>query len=307
MQPAAAYVLTDPSPNPQRDDAPSHLHLNHGPIDLIIGVWGTGGNRSRAQDAARIRFATILAELVSELTALRSAFNPGHDFQTPVARRMAQAVKPFARDSFISPMAAVAGAVADEILSVMLGAAALPRAFVNNGGDIAVHVDAGEHLTIGIVNRPDAPIPAIDSQARIDAGSGIGGIATSGRHGRSFSLGIADAVTTLGANAAIADAAATMIANRVDIDSPAIGRTPARDLDPDSDLGDRLVVTEVDDLTDQQIALALDHGMGKAEDLCRTRIILGAHLQLGQASRSTGLSARHLARRSPVLEKLDAD
>jgi uncharacterized protein len=307
MQPANAYALPDTLPNSRRDDAPSRLHLNHGPIDLIIGVWGAPDDRLKAHDAARTRFATILDELVSELTALRSAYNPDHNFQTPVARRMAQAVRSFSRDSFITPMAAVAGAVADEVLSQILEAADLPRAFVNNGGDVAVHVSAGEQLTIGIVSRPDAPVPAIDRHAVIDANSGISGIATSGRHGRSFSLGIADAVTILGANAAIADAAATMIANQVDIDSPAIGRIPAHDLDPDSDLGSRLVVTDVGDLTDQQTAYALDQGMDKAEDLCRTRTILGAHLQLGQASRSTGHSARHLAHPSPVLETINAD
>ena len=43
------------------------------------------------------------------------------------------------------------------------------------------------------------------------------GIATSGWRGRSFSLGIADAVTVLAATAAEADAAATVIANAVDL------------------------------------------------------------------------------------------
>lgn len=307
MQSAAAYSPPDPTPNSQSDDAPSRLHLHHGPIDLIIGVWGTGQDRVGALNAARTRFATILDELVSELAELRSGYNPGHEFLTPVARRMARAVEPFAGEYFITPMAAVAGAVADEVLAAMLETANLPRAFVNNGGDIAVHVAPGEKLTIGIVSRPDAPVPAIDRHAVINAGSGIGGIATSGRHGRSFSLGIADAVTTIGACAADADAAATIVANQVDIDLPAITRTPARDLDPDSDLGDRLVVTGVGPLTDRQIALALAQGVKIADDLCRKRIILGVHLQLAGASRTSGLSARLLARRSPVLENLDAD
>ena len=64
------------------------------------------------------------------------------------------------------------------------------------------------------------------------------GIATSGRHGRSFSLGIADAVTVLARTASQADAAATVIANAVDLPGhPAIVRCPAQDLQPDSDLG----------------------------------------------------------------------
>ncbi|WP_204349766.1 hypothetical protein, partial [Klebsiella pneumoniae] len=80
-------------------------------------------------------------------------------------------------------------------------------------------------------------------------GDGIGGIATSGAQGRSFSLGIADSVTVLARDAASADAAATLIANAVDLDHPAIRRRPARNLDPDSDLGDRLVTVGVGDLT----------------------------------------------------------
>ena len=64
------------------------------------------------------------------------------------------------------------------------------------------------------------------------------GIATSGWRGRSFSLGIADAVTVLADRAAAADAAATIIANAVDLPGhPAIVRVPACELAPDSDLG----------------------------------------------------------------------
>ena len=301
MEPAITQALPD-WPRNHLEDAPSRLHLNHGPIDLIIGVWGSEKNRALAQGAARARFATMLEELVSELVELRGVFDPEHEFTTPVACRMASAIKPFAGKYFITPMAAVAGSVADEVLAAMLEAAALPRAFVNNGGDIAVHVEDNENLAIGIVSRPDAPTPAIDRQAVIGANSGIGGIATSGRHGRSFSLGIADAVTILGTCAAEADAAATIVANRVDINSANIMRIPARDLDLDSDLGDRLVVTNVGPLTDRQIAIALNQGASLAEDLCRSRAILGAHLQLGQASRTTGLSTGHLSNLAPVSE-----
>ena len=80
----------------------------------------------------------------------------------------------------------------------------------------------------------------------IDADDPSRGVATSGRHGRSFSLGIADAVTVLARTASQADAAATIIANAVDLPGhPAIVRCPACDLQPDSDLGARLVTREV--------------------------------------------------------------
>ncbi len=53
---------------------------------------------------------------------------------------MHAAVAPFAADHFITPMAAVAGSVAEEILGVMVREARLDRAYVNNGGDIALHL-----------------------------------------------------------------------------------------------------------------------------------------------------------------------
>ena len=157
--------------------------------------------------------------------------------------------RPFA-DLFVTPMAAVAGAVADELLAHMTAAAPLDRAFVNDGGDIAVLVSDGHALEIGVAGEfSRGDVPVLNGRLRLDANSGIGGIATSGARGRSFSLGIANSVTALARDAATADVAATLIANAVDIDSPAIERRPARDLDPDSDLGDRLVTVAVGPLT----------------------------------------------------------
>ena len=53
---------------------------------------------------------------------------------------MHAAVLPYAAEHFITPMAAVAGAVAEEVLGAMMRAAELERAYVNNGGDIALHL-----------------------------------------------------------------------------------------------------------------------------------------------------------------------
>ena len=106
----------------------------------------------------------------------------------------------------------------------------------------------GEHFTVGLVDRPDRP--GLMQTTMIEADDPARGIATSGRHGRSFSLGIADAVTVLARTAAQADAAATIIANAVDLPGhPAILRCPAHDLQPDSDLGARLVTRDVGDLS----------------------------------------------------------
>src|SRR5262249_5420040 len=169
------------------------------------------------------------------------------------------------RAAYITPMAAVAGSVADEMLQAMLAGRTLDKAYVNNGGDIAFHLSEGHELKAGIfVDALDGPL---DGAVRLTHDSPIRRIATSGWGGRSSSLGIADSVTVLAANAAAADAAATIIANAVNADHPAIERQPARDLDPDSDLGALLVTTKVGPLPAEVIGRALDRGAAEARRL----------------------------------------
>jgi uncharacterized protein len=257
------------------------LHLQDGPIDLIVEARGGAVDiEAAAYDAAARRFTGLLDELCDELPALRQAADPARcSLQGPVARRMHAAVTPFAASQFITPMAAVAGAVAEEILGAMLGAAQLEHAYVNNGGDIALHLADGEHFTVGLIDRPDRP--SLMRTMRIDSDAPVRGVATSGRHGRSFSLGIADAVTVLARTAARADAAATVIANSVDLPGhPAILRCPAHDLQPDSDLGARLVTRDVGELADREIAAALESGADQARNLLTAGLIEGAALRL---------------------------
>jgi ApbE superfamily uncharacterized protein (UPF0280 family) len=199
--------------------------------------------------------------------------------QGTVTRRMHAAVMPFAVDHFITPMAAVAGSVAEEILAVMIRAAPLTRAYVNNGGDIALHLTDGEAFTVGLIDRPDRC--GVMRTAEVRADDPTRGIATSGWHGRSFSFGIADAVTVLAKTAAQADAAATIIANAVDLPGhPAIIRCSANELQPDSDLGSRLVTRDVGFLTPFEIAAALDAGDAKARQLLGHGLIEAAALHL---------------------------
>ena len=215
---------------------------------------------------------------------------------------MQAAVAPFAADHFITPMAAVAGSVAEEILGAMLRVALLDRAYVNNGGDIALHLMRGERFSVGLVDRPDSD--GVMRGMTIEADDPVRGIATSGRHGRSFSLGIADAVTVLAATASQADAAATIIANAVDCPGhPAITRLPANELQPDSDLGDRLVTRAVGELSQQDIAAALDSGAECARQLFDRGLIEGAVLQL--CGDMIVVGPKHVERPqppSPVLE-----
>jgi uncharacterized protein len=260
------------------------LHLNHGPIDLIIEAFGDADECRAAYGQAVARFQTILQELVDELPELRRPASSWPRAFGPTARRMEAAVVPLARQ-FITPMAAVAGSVADEMLGALLAGRRLDRAYVNNGGDSAIHLGSGQSMTLAIAGTGHG----LADRITIRVEDGFRGVATSGWRGRSFSLGIADAVTVLARTGAEADAAATLIANAVDLPGhPAIERVPARDLAPDSDLGDRLVTQAVGALSPSEIAAALDSGFAVAEDFRRHGLIAASALFLAGQARIAG-------------------
>ncbi len=296
------------------------LHLQHGPIDLIVEAFGAADEVERAYGQAMERFGDILPTLVGELQVLRRPVGEAYPLlQGPAARRMAEAVWPH-RAAFITPMAAVAGAVADEMLQALVRGRTLTKAYVNDGGDIAIHLTPGHSLRAGIVadsasspfrwgsapsygamgscaaqHSPTPPSTVTSTPPHLNGEAGgktldgvalltherpVRGIATSGRGGRSFSLGIAESVTVLAATAAVADAAATMIANEVNADHSSIERRPACSLAPDSDLGELLVTVAVGDLPPAIVAAALDRGAAEARRLRLCGLIDSAALSL---------------------------
>ena len=278
------------------------LHLHDGPIDLILEAYGRPEQIHAAYDTAERRFVTILDELCAELPLLRKAVGsnmPG--LQGVIARRMAAAVAPYGERCFITPMAAVAGAVAEEILETMTKGTELARCYVNNGGDIALYLTPGESFSVGMVDRPDRP--SLFGTLRIRSDDPIRGLATSGWRGRSFSLGIADAVTVLAADAAAADAAATIIANAIDLPGhPEIVRVPAREIAPDNDLGELCVTRAVPKLCADEVQEALASGVSVAEELISEGLAVAAALHLQGQTRVVPLTFRTLnltAERSP--------
>jgi len=292
------------------------VHMQDGPIDLIVEAFGAPSEVERAYRAAAARFVTMLDELCSELPLLRREIPRFEDRETRgtqlpdgampkgrVARRMFAAVLPYAATTFITPMAAVAGAVAEEIVGVMTSAAVLQRAYVNDGGDIALHLTTGGQFNVGMMEYPlpsaeptfrtprNVGHPALFGTTTIEFSHPVRGIATSGWRGRSFSLGVADSVTVLADTASMADAAATIVANAVDLPGhPAIGRARACDLAPDSDLGDRLVTQSVGELALDEIREALDLGVRVAESLKQRGLIWAAALRLKDETRVTSTS-----------------
>ena len=260
------------------------LHLQHGPIDIVAEAFGEAAEVEAAYRQAGARFATILDELVAELAPLRRPLSQAKlALEGPVARRMLGACWPH-RARFVTPMAAVAGSVADEVLAAMTAGRGLARAYVNNGGDIAVHLSPGTSFSAGVANDPDRP--GLDDRIVLSADRPARGMATSGWRGRSLSFGIADAVTVLAESAAAADVAATLIANAVTVEHPAIERAPAVSLRDDSDLGERPVTVAVGPLPASARAAALDAGLAEARAMQCTGLIDSARLALRGETRT---------------------
>ncbi len=254
------------------------LHLQHGPIDLVIEAFGSDEEVAEAYGQVRDRFSTILSQLVEELPKIQQVVKePRWVPKGPVAVRMMDAVWPH-RGSFVTPMAAVAGSVADEMAQALTRGRDLRRAYINNSGDIAIYLAPGEKLRLGIVGELDKPV--IDATAEIDHNSPIRGIATSGWRGRSWSFGIADAVTVVAVSAAIADVAATLIANAVNADHQSIERRPASEMDDQTDLGNRLVTVSVGNLDKTTVDAALDAGHTAASGMLRDGLIVAAAILL---------------------------
>jgi ApbE superfamily uncharacterized protein (UPF0280 family) len=139
------------------------LHLQHGPIDCLCRAWGEEAEVHAAYEQAARFFAGVLDGLCAELPLLRSTL-PAPLPEGAIARAMHAACVPFA-DDFITPMAAVAGAVADAVLAAMIEGRAVTRAFVNNGGDIAFFLVPGTSLRCGLVADLASVVSPSDARA----------------------------------------------------------------------------------------------------------------------------------------------
>lgn len=279
-------------------DGGERLHLQHGPIDLIVSVDAPPAVRAASFERALAHFHTVLPTLVDELPQLRKQLEPLSTarLRGSVARRMSTAVSALA-PAGLTPMAAVAGAVADHILDVIGMPSGARRVMVNNGGDIAFNLNADESCVFGVCPSPQSG--EYPHRVRIRATDGVRGVATSGWQGRSFSLGIADAVTVLAESAARADAAATAIANAVDLpDNVNVLRAPARSLDPDTDLGEQCVTVDVAALTSREKRQALSAGSRYAQTLVDQGLVEAVFLTVQGETRSVS--------RTPQLRISDA-
>ena len=277
------------------------LHLQHGPIDLIIKAEANNIKGVRkAYSIAKERFESVLDELVSELPFLKSPITSSYNPPLgKIARRMYDSVWQYSQKVFVTPMATVAGAVADEILTCMVNGTTLRRVYVNNGGDISIYLGKGEKYTLDINQLNNTKL----GQIELLEGGGIGGVATSGKGGRSLSMGIADSVTVLAANASDADVGATLIANHVDIPGHhGITRKPADKIVDDSDLGDLEVVISCVHLASKDVELALDRGHHFAVELLNEGKIISAAMFLQSSARIVGKPLNQLTCQTNLVE-----
>lgn len=288
--------------------ADGRWHFQHGPMDIVIGASGNPGAVSGAHQDAWKRFQAVLDELVQELELLRRPVRGACPVRGPIARRMWSACQPY-KNGFITPMAAVAGSVAQELIG-SYAQDGVTRAWINNGGDIALHLAPEQSVRIGLY----ADIARLDGNElrggihtdgafEVSSLSPVRGVATSGWRGRSFSMGIADSVTVLARTAAEADAAATVIANAVDVLDARILRRPACELKDDSDLGALLVTVAVPPLEPALVQQALQAGLLRAQALRAAGLIWSAALVCQNQLVSTDTSGSTTLARQPATKQ----
>jgi uncharacterized protein len=192
----------------------------------------------------------------------------------PLARKMVASVQKIG-DPDLTPMAAVAGTIADAIADFLFERGAT-RVLVDNGGDVAIRCRDGMPVTVGI--RPSVAAPDVSQLILLGPEQEAWGIATSGLGGRSLTRGVVDAATVVAKNASIADAAATAIANASFLNIAAVIRKPAESIDPYTDISGLEVTTAVGPLGDDDVQEAINRAIRKAEALAGENIILGAYV-----------------------------
>lgn len=245
----------------------------YGPMRLVIRAWNKGQPLlAPARQAAVDAFGYL--ERIARWRPLLSRPWPQIEDLPPdeMAGRMVNSVKAIG-DADLTPMAAVAGTIADAVADRLFEQGAT-RVIVDNGGDIAIRLFGEETATVGI--RPQVTNPMISHLIQLDAVRPAWGVTTSGLGGRSFTRGIASAVTVLAASAAAADAASTAIANACFVENENIRQIPAELIDPNTDLAGIPVTVSVGELSRAEIKAAIEKALHRAEDLIARGVILGA-------------------------------
>jgi len=246
-----------------------------GPMRLVIGAWNS--------DQPQLKLAREAAENSISYLERIARCRPQLSRPIPQMEELPQdklGIRMIANanaigDDDLTPMAAVAGTIADAVADWLLERKAT-RAIVDNGGDIAIRLADGEAATVGV--RPQVNSSHISHVIRLNDNRAAWGVATSGVGGRSLTRGIASAVTVLAPNASVADAAATAVANACFVEDNSVIQLPAEKIDPNTDLTGIATTVEVGFLSSEKISIALDAARWKAEYLSRRGVFWGAFI-----------------------------
>ena len=247
------------------------LYLEYGPTNLVVEA--VHKDKQKIYNYIIKNIDQMLSELSLELSKLREKTKESTKFNSQIAKKMNDATKIFL-PRFITPLASVAGAISETLLDEILSKFDLEKIYINNGGDAAIFLKKKQKLKFLVASTNSFLITLEGDNCKY-------GIATSGWKGRSFSMGIADSVTTIAKSSAIADAAATVIANDTDIKNHKnIKKQEASKIDEYSDLKNKLVTTYVGELSLNDIQKSLKNGVMTAKRLIKKNIILTALLNI---------------------------
>jgi len=273
-----------PQPNKREGNSPIDVLSNgtvlvdYGPMHMFISAFENKKPLIKlAEEGAHFAMKVLedLAKFLSVIKKKSQVLEIEEDFPD-VIRRMIEATKKM-EEPDLTPLAAVAGTASDVVADFMFSRGGT-KIIVDNGGDIAIRLREGEVARVGIKTEIDAKQPAYFFT--IDSTMGIGGVATSGLGGRSFTKGIASAATVLSEAASFSDAAATVIGNFTNAEDPNIVRFLAEKIYPDTDIAGEWITVKVGRLCEEKIEKALTNGLSKANSICEKGLIKGAFIAL---------------------------
>lgn len=246
-----------------------------GPMKLVISAFvGKVPQPEMGKRAAEESFKYL--EQVAHLRDLlgRRCTEIPENLEDSLAVKMIKSVLTVG-DKGLTPMAAVAGTIADAVADFLFNRG-MTKVVVDNGGDVAVRLQEGASVTVGI--RPEIGKQGISNVIVLDSRSPSWGVTTSGLGGRSLTSGIASASTVIAETASMADAASTAIANASFVKDEQVIQRPAEEIDPETDIAGLPVTVKVGPLSEETKAMAVSKAMERAEQLIEKDIILGTYV-----------------------------
>ena len=244
----------------------------NGPMQIVIQAWDKKRpDMTMALKAAQFSF-TCLEQVAQHQEILKQQHSLMPKGLAPIPRAMAESVIATGEKD-LTPMAAVAGSIADAVADWLFNRG-MSRVIVNNGGDIAIRLAENETAKVGVRTKVESPV--ISYIVELPSRHSSWGVTTSGLGGRSLTRGIASAVTAFAKTASLADAAATSIANACFAKDDAIVQVLAQKVDPHTDIRGIPVTVKIGELKKSRISQAMHNALNKAEQYVEMGIIQGA-------------------------------